>query len=258
MKKLINQDRNHRSTAAGVISPPAIMTYDAIIFDSDGVLVEPTNPDVHRNAVRKAFIEYGISEVDAETVERLVEITGDHRDQLSAANVKQVCSGYGIDPEEYWRRRELLAAEAQFEEIDRGRKRSYPDIGVLETLNSGSLDLPLGVISNNQHKTVMYALDAFDISAHFDAVYGREPSLLGIERRKPNPYYAERIIHDLEASEPLLVGDSLVDLQTAARLGIDSVFVNRNHREDYELSEQPSYEVDDLEELTEIVSARPV
>lgn len=230
------------------------MTYDSVIFDSDGVLVEPTNPDVHRNAVRRTFVEFGITDIGDETVERLVEITGDHRDQLSAANVEAVCTDLGIDPEDYWRRRERMAAEAQFEEIDEGRKRAYPDIGVLEELNSGSLDLPLGVISNNQHKTVLYALDAFDISPHVDAVYGREPSLLGIERRKPNPFYAERIIQDLAVDEPLVVGDSVVDVQMANRLGLDSAFVHRNHREGYQLTESPDYEVESLEALTEILT----
>lgn len=229
------------------------MSYDAIIFDSDGVLVEPTNPTVHRNAVRKAFIEFGLLDVDADVVDQLVEITGDERDELSASTVRRICADVDIDPDTFWRRRELIAAEAQCEEINQGRKRTYPDIGVVHTLDTPPWDLSLGVISNNQHRTLTHALETFHLTDHFDAIYGRQPTLEGLERRKPNTYYAEQVLEDFDAERPLLIGDSAVDIQTADRLGIDSVFLHRDHRESYGLTESPDYEIEGLEELLEVV-----
>jgi beta-phosphoglucomutase-like phosphatase (HAD superfamily) len=38
--------------------------YDAILFDSDGVLVEPPTPDTQREATRTAFEEKGIEKID--------------------------------------------------------------------------------------------------------------------------------------------------------------------------------------------------
>lgn len=230
------------------------MSYDAIIFDSDGVLVEPTDPIVHRNAVRKAFIEFGVFDPDADTIDHLIEVTGDERDKLSIAHVQRVCEEHGIDSEAFWRRRELLAAEAQHEEIRQGRKRIYPDIGVVHLLDAPPLDLPLGVVSNNQHRTVKHVLDSFHLGHHFDASYGRQPTLEGIDRRKPDTHYAERLVRELDADRPLLVGDSVVDVRTAAQLDIDSVFLDRPHRSSYRLPEPPDYEVDSLRGLLDIVS----
>lgn len=230
------------------------MSYDAVIFDSDGVLVEPTDPMVHRNAARKAFIEFGVLDPDTETIDHLIEITGDDRDKLSVTHVQRVCEEYGIDTETFWRRRELLAAEAQHEEIKHGRKTVYPDIGVVHLLDAPPLNLSLGVISNNQHRTLEHVLDSFHLEHHFDAIYGRQPTLKGIDRRKPNTHYAERLVRDLDAENPLFVGDSLVDIQTADRLGIDSIFLSRAHRSSYQLPDPPDYEVDSLEGVLDIVS----
>lgn len=229
------------------------MSYDAIIFDSDGVLVEPTDPLVHRNAVRKAFVEFDVLAPDTDTIEHLIEITGDERDKLSVSHVQRVCAEHGIDAERFWRRRELLAAEAQHEEIRQGRKTLYPDIGVVHLLDGPPLDLRLGVISNNQHRTLEHVLESFQLDHHFDAVYGRQPTLDGIDRRKPNTHYAERVVRELDAERPLFVGDSVVDIQTAAQLDIDSVFVDRPHRSSYQLPEPPDYEIDSLEGLLDIV-----
>ncbi|WP_311172237.1 HAD family hydrolase [Halobellus ordinarius] len=230
------------------------MNYDTIIFDSDGVLVEPTDPAVHRTAVRKAFLEFGVVDVDAETVEYLVEITGDERDKLSAANVRRVCEEFGIEPEQFWRRREQLAVEAQAEEVERGRKCTYPDVGVVNILDAPGKDLTLAVVSNNQAGTVTNSLEAFDLAPHFDAIYGREPTLAGLDRRKPDTYYAEKILTEFGGDQVLFVGDSIVDIQTADRLGIDSAFLHRDHRASYQLTESPKYEIDGLEGLLEIVS----
>lgn len=225
------------------------MTYDAIIFDSDGVLVEPTDPDVHRDVVEEAFTEFGTEDVPAEVVEQLVEISGDDSDKLSAANVERICQDHGIDAAEYWRRRERLAAEAQRREIRRERKQLYPDIEVVH-----SLECPLAIVSNNQHDTVHHVLSEFDIADRFDAVYGRPPTLDGIRRRKPETHYAELAIEELDAERPLFVGDSVVDVRTANQLGIDSAFLRREHRTDYELPVTPTYEIETLETIPHILS----
>lgn len=229
------------------------MRYDGIIFDVDGVLVEPTDPQVHRDAVRAAFDAFDIGNFDAETVERLVEITGDDRDRLSADSVVQVCDRYGIDPESFWRERERLAADAQFDECRAGRKDRYPDVGVVADLAGGESSLPLAAISNNQAALVPRVLEAHGLLDHFEVVYGRDPTMAGLERRKPDPYYAERSMADLRVDEPLIVGDSAVDVETADRLGLDSAFLRRPHRQRYELEVAPDYEFESLTQLPDVL-----
>lgn len=228
------------------------MRYDAVIFDIDGVLVEPTDPDVHRDAVRAAFAAFDIEPVEAETVERLVELTGDHRDQLSAPTVRQVCRNHGIDPESFWQERERIAAEAQLDEVEAGRKRRYPDATVVEEIGDRET-IPLAAISNNQQQLVTAMLGRYELLDHFTVSFGREPELVGIERRKPNPYYARQAMTTMGATQPVLVGDSEVDLVTADRLGIDSVFVRRAHRQGYRPRTEPDHEIWSLTELTEVL-----
>lgn len=229
------------------------MRYDAVIFDCDGVLVEPTTPGVHREAVREAFRTFDVEPVSSDVVDQLVEITGDERDQLSATSVEAVCTEFGIDPDSFWRTREQLAAEAQFREVEAGRKASYPDTDAVRELAGSNRDIPMGVISNNQHQLIVRVLQHYGLGEAFQARYGREPSLAGLRRRKPNPYYANRVMDDLNSTAPVLIGDSQVDVRTADRLGIDSVFLRRAHRENYELSPEPTYQISRLTELPELI-----
>ncbi|MFB6361708.1 MAG: HAD family hydrolase, partial [Halobacteriales archaeon] len=227
--------------------------YDAIIFDCDGVLVEPTDPDVHRAAVRDAFRTFDVDQVNPTTVDRLVELTGDERDQLSAKSVEEIATEFGLDPNPFWQERENLAAVAQLREIEAGRKALYTDADVVRQLAGPDESRPMGVISNNQHQLVVRMLEHYGLSEAFEAQYGREPTLAGLRRRKPNPYYAREVMADLDSTNPVLIGDSQVDVRTAARLGIDSVFLRREHRRDYELSAAPTYQIEALTELPGLI-----
>lgn len=231
-----------------------MMRYDGIIFDVDGVLVEPTDPQVHRDAVRAALESFGVQPIDTDTVERLVEITGDNRDQLSAASVEEVCRRHGIDPEAFWRKRERLAAEAQVEELQAGRKERYPDASIVSDLGTPREPIALAAISNNQDLLLPRVLRAHDLLDDLAAVYGREPTLAGLERRKPAPHYPKRVMAELEMEDPLVVGDSEVDIETAERLELDSVFVRRPHRRGYSLQTAPDYEIESLTDLPAILN----
>ena len=83
--------------------------------------------------------------------------------------------------------------------------------------------------------------------------YGREPTLSGIERMKPDPHYLEGALSDLKLDPDrdgvLYVGDSESDVVAAAAAGIDSAFVRRPHRRDSDLHATPTHEVRGLDEL---------
>jgi phosphoglycolate phosphatase-like HAD superfamily hydrolase len=229
------------------------MRYDAVLFDCDGVLVEPTDPAVHREAVRAAFRSFGVEDIPSEIVDQLVEITGDDRDQLSASTVETICAEHDIDPASFWYEREALAAEAQLQEVAAGRKDRYVDIDMVRNLRDRDQRPGLGVISNNQHELLGPMLEHHDMADTFDAYYGREPTLEGLQRRKPNPYHVRQVLGEIGADEPVLIGDSDVDIRTADQLSIDSVFLRRPHRQSYELSVDPTYEIRQLTELPEVL-----
>jgi HAD superfamily hydrolase (TIGR01549 family) len=133
--------------------------------------------------------------------------------------------------------------------MDTGRKRPYDE--VREAV--GSLDARVGLVSNNQHHTVGYALDRFDLGDLFETAYGRDHTVDALRRRKPDPHYVDRALSDLGTRDALYVGDSGVDIEAAARTGVDSAFVRRGHRRDYRLPVDPDYEVADLTELVDVL-----
>lgn len=209
--------------------------YDAIVFDNDGVIVEPSDQRVLVDAVVDAFAAFDVM-IDAERVRQSVAEDAVPRDLIA---------DHGLNAEAFWHQRELTASLAQQAHTRAGGKPVYDDISALD-----ALELPLGLVSNNQHATVEFLLAHHDID-HFDTAYGRQPTLKGADRRKPSPSYIKRALADLEASEALYVGDSEKDIIAANRAGIDSVFLRRDHVSDIPLSVEPTAEVPDLRALVD-------
>lgn len=218
------------------------MSYDAVIFDNDGVLTVPTARDVFRSTVERAFYDFGVLVPKQGYVDALVN--GD------AADVERICDDYTIDPAEFWSIRERAAIEAQHAELQAGAKPLYDDVDALRSLSAS-----LGIVSNNQQETVENVVRVFGLGDLFESVHGRAPTLEGLDRCKPDPYLLAAAVDELEAANPLYVGDSECDVVAAAELGIDSAFVRRAHREGYVLDREPTYEVSDLADLIELVEA---
>ncbi|MUW14553.1 HAD-IA family hydrolase [Halorubrum sp. CBA1125] len=218
------------------------MTYDGIVFDMDGVILEPTEDLLIREAVEAAFREHGIDDPDANHVDAVR-----YGSALTIEELERLCQEQGLDADEFWRVREQYASEKQLETVRDGEKPLYDDSHILE-----SLDQRLGLVSNNQQRTVEGILDYFEIDGLFDAVYGRPPTHDGIRYTKPDPYYLERIIAEFEMENLLFVGDSNVDIAAAEKAGLDSAFICRAHREGYELRTEPTYRIESLSDLRQI------
>lgn len=209
--------------------------YDAVIFDNDGVLVEPTDQDVLVDAVVDTFRSFGV-EIDRSVARQTVETntvpTGIARD-------------YGLDPEALWHYRELTVALAQQTHVRDGGKGVYDDVAALNRLT-----VPLGVVSNNQHATIEFLLAHHGLD-YFETAYGRRPTLAGASNRKPEPHYIEQAVAELGASDALYVGDSEVDVIAAHNAGLDSVFLRRKHCVDVALPVEPTAEIPTLHALVE-------
>jgi len=216
--------------------------YDAIVFDNDGVLARITEREAVREAIADTLAEFGVENPPQEHIERLFGVT--------IEDVMAVCSEYDIDPAAFWERRDRNVADAQIELIRAGRKDLYDDVAALDRLES-----PMGVVSNNQHETVEYILRHYGVDEQFHTVYGRQPTLEDVRRKKPEPYYLEQAIDDLGADRTLYVGDSPSDLVAARRAGADGAFVRRDHRVDTELPHTPEYEVRSLHTLVDQLEA---
>jgi len=213
------------------------MVYDAIVFDNDGVLVGRTSYDVLHEAAWDAFEALSVADPEPEHVESMVV-------GVSPATVEDVCSTYDLTPREFWAMRDRTAFEAQRREVHEGNKRLYDDVEVLRELSA-----PLGIVSSNQHETVEFLLDHFGVADLFDTAYGREPTVESLRLKKPNSHYIDRALADLGAETALFVGDNESDIEAANNAGIDSAFIRRPHRTDWDLSVTPTYDIDGLADL---------
>ena len=172
------------------------MEYDAVVFDNDGVLVGRTDYDVLEAAAWDAFAELGIDDPKASHVE-LVTVGA------TPAQVQDVAFVYDLDPHEFWEVREDVMAKAQHDEVRAGRKSVYDDLDELD-----ELDLSKGIVSSNQQSLVDFVLDHHGVREHFEAAYGREPTIESLALRKPNPHYLHRAMDDIGAENALFVGDN--------------------------------------------------
>ncbi|RQG92696.1 HAD family hydrolase [Natrarchaeobius halalkaliphilus] len=213
--------------------------YDAVVFDNDGVLTTPTDRDVLLAAIASAFDDVGVADPPREHVETLLGPT--------LSELRRIAAGHEVDPATLWTARERAAVEAQLEEILTGRKRRYDDVEAVD-----SIDVPTAIVSNNQHRTIANILEHCELDG-FEVWYGREPTLEGIERKKPAPYYLERAIDDLGATDPLYVGDSPVDVVASEAAGVDVAFVRRDHRLAADPPTEPQHDIDSLTALPELL-----
>jgi len=214
--------------------------YDSVIFDNDGVLTYLTELSVLERAIETTFGEFGVADPPRVDVEALHHLTID--------DLETVCESYDFDPAAFWRRRERNAATLQQAEIRAGRKPAFDDVDALD-----ALDVPVGVVSNNQAVTVAYVVDYYDIDA--EVCIGRPPTLDGLRRKKPEPDMIETARDRMGVESPLYVGDSPTDVVAAERAGIDSAFVRRSHCRDAELSTRATYEVEDLRALPDLIES---
>jgi len=214
------------------------MGYEAILFDNDGVLTHPTPTTVVRRGVREAFAAFDV-EPTTEAVDGVVH--------GGLTDLRRICDHHDLDHEAFWPHREARVAAAQRRAMETGEKPLYTDVDALT-----DLDVPLGVVSNNQAETVEGVLAAFDLGDRFDVAYGRTPTIEGFRRRKPEPHYLEAALDDLGVDDALFVGDSNADLLAASRADCDAAFVRRPHRADYDLAADPDHVIDSLADLPAI------
>ncbi|WP_254545028.1 HAD family hydrolase [Halomarina pelagica] len=215
--------------------------YDAVLFDSDGVLVEPPASETQIEATRAAFREVGVDDPERR---HLLDLTSG----VTVDGLREICAAYDLDAETFWDARERHDERSQFEAFRANLRTRYDDVTAIAELPENR-----GVVSNNHHSTVEFKLDFFDLRPLFDTFYGREMTIESLSLKKPNAHYLERALADLSAESALYVGDSESDVVAAHRAGLDSVFLRRSHRRDVDLSVAPTFEVDSLHDVVALV-----
>ena len=221
------------------------MTYDAVVLDMDGVIVERSPAWVFDDAAQTALAEVGIRDPTDREFGMVRSLHG----ELSAATA-HFERAHGVPFERLWRRRNELVTENQARAIDDGEKTLYDDAGAVERLPG-----PRGIVSNNQHAAVEHVLRRFGLLSTFDTWYGLGPTLSDVGEEKPATTYMERALADLDVDHAVYVGDRASDVRAAHDAGIDAAFVRREFNADADPEPEPRYDVDSLGELATVIEA---
>jgi HAD superfamily hydrolase (TIGR01509 family) len=191
------------------------VSYDAVVFDMDGVLLTGyhTPREVYREAAAVALAEQGVE----------APVPDDFVDPGGVENFRRACEELGVDAETLWTARERGADERENALIAAGERPLFGDVDAL-----ADLDVPLGIVSNNRQATVEFAVEHFSLPV--GAARGRDPTLAGYERMKPDPYYLEAVLAELGVApdRSLFVGDRRSDVRTGHAAGTDAALLVRD------------------------------
>jgi phosphoglycolate phosphatase len=190
------------------------MTYDAVLFDFDGVIAEKPGRGTFERALARTCDRVGESLPAEATLRRFVE--GDF-DAIAAR-----CRDVGVDPDRFCAQATVDAIREQWRAVEDGCRSLYEDATAIRALSPA-----LGVVSDNHPTVFSLLLRRFGLRDAFQTVYGCSISAEGLASRKPNPSHLEAAIDDLDADWSVYVGDRPVDVETAAQAGVDSVLVAR-------------------------------
>lgn len=219
----------------------------AILFDMDGVLLEgrDTDPAVYEAAADAAVEDLGLEPSDDQR--RILR-----RYRYTDA-IDEICGALGIGPDEFWSRRESHASRIAHDRFRAGERGCYDDVDAIPSLADRTT---LGLVSNNRQETVAFVVDHFGFDGAFDAVRGRDPTIAGYRRRKPDPGYLVDALETLGTTDAVYVGDRPTDVEAAREAEIESAYLRRPHNRDDPLPSGTTYELDSLSELSTVLDSK--
>lgn len=215
------------------------MGYDAFCFDMDGVLLRGrhTDPAIYETAADRVLAARGVSD-PSDALRAAVA------NPNSAVSFRTTVTDHGLAPDQIWSAREREASEIEGERIASGGREPYPDVEAL-----ADLDVPIGVVSNNRHATVEFAVEHLGLDAA--AAVGRDPTLDGYSRLKPDPHYLERALVEVGAERPLYVGDRHTDVAAAHAAGAEAALIERPEIDPGE-GPDPEHVIEGLDEVADL------
>lgn len=180
----------------------------AVVFDLDGTLVD-TAEDI-AFSVNYMRQKYGFAPIDTPTVLKAVGRGAEFLIQNT------------LETRTFDRHRELLE-EYRAHYRDHQGERSKPYAGIDEALTTLFGIADLYVLSNKPVDATLREIEIAGLSHHFKAVWGGG----SFEHLKPDPIgiHTAAAHSGADTSNTVMVGDLFVDLETAARAGVPSLFV---------------------------------
>jgi phosphoglycolate phosphatase len=213
------------------------MTYDLVIFDLDGTLID-TRQDI-ANAANDMLARYGL---EAKSVAEVTKYVGDGIAKL----VERCLDGHQV---------ELHEAVALFKRSYSAHlmdfTKPYPGVvGLLESMDG----VRKAILTNKSYGMSKTITDGLGISRYFEFIVGGD----SLPRRKPFPDGVLYILDKTGAvkEKTLMVGDGPNDILTAQEAGVRSVYVRWGFSDEKDLDGfKPHHSIDRPEELLVILQA---
>jgi phosphoglycolate phosphatase len=215
---------------------PSQATYDLIIFDLDGTLID-SKLDL-ANSVNFTREQMGLSVLEHRLIFGYI---GD-----GATMLIRRAMGEGLSEAEVQRALEIFLANYREHLLD--NTTLYP--GVAEALDE-LRHLKLAVLTNKPLKPTWAILQGLQIHNRFAVVYGGN----SFEQKKPHPVGIEQILSDTGTARrrTVMVGDSYIDIQTGRNAAVATCGVTYGLASDTLHEPKPDFLINDLRELSRVV-----
>jgi phosphoglycolate phosphatase len=180
----------------------------AVVFDLDGTLIDSA-PDIAA-VLNRVLAAEGLAPLSLDEVRGMI---GDGAKQLLERGF--AARGAGAEP------RHLAAFIADYQANPVRETVCYPGMAeLLATLRGQGRQL--GLCTNKPFGPTTRILDELGLTAYFAAIIGGDST----PYKKPDPRHLAATLAEMEVASGIMVGDHPNDLEAAAGLGQEAIFVN--------------------------------
>lgn len=191
-----------------------------LVFDLDGVLLDSESD--------RAWLDRAL---DAALDELGLPATSANRSRLypvDVAGFHALADDVGVNVERLWEVRHDHYLREKLGAIESGELAPFDDVVVLGELVGTHV---LHIISNSPQTVVEAFVTTYGYEPWFDVRLGRDATLEGLQRLKPDPYQYHELVDRLETPASFVyVGDTETDRAFAEATGMRFVHLTRDGR----------------------------